>query len=167
MDIEYIKQRFNALDEKLQGLLELNNRLILENIKLNRIIASMPKVVESPKEIQVVTHDETTFNNTPKENTTQNTDSTVSRTARLEKKNLEIHFHVDNSVKVIGNTYLHKTILKENGGVWDRSVGGWVFNNTRLDQLVNSLTERGIQFINNCADLVPTGGQFAFQFMED
>ena len=34
MDFEYVKQRFNALEEKLQGLVELNNRLVLENIKL-------------------------------------------------------------------------------------------------------------------------------------
>lgn len=160
MDIEYIKQRFNSLDEKLQGLLEINNRLILENIKLNKIITSIPKVAEPPREPREV--DTATqpiimsFDNIPKETT-----------GRSDKKGLEIHFHIDNSVKVIGNTYLHKTILKENGGVWDRTVGGWVFSDTHLDQLVNALTEKEIEFKNNCVDLAPSDGKIAFQFMED
>jgi len=129
MDFEYVKQRFNALDEKLQGLVELNNRLILENMKLHQ--RSQPEQ--------------------------RTTNEVCARTefvrgehgeAKPSNKVLEIFPH-GGDIKVIGNTYLYRSILRENGGSWDKNISGWVFDNANLTQLVNALTEKEVEFKNH------------------
>jgi hypothetical protein len=133
MDFEYVKQRFNALDEKLQGLIELNNRLVLENIKLHNQI-------QQPARSAVI--DEVPAPN-------------VKRDEPAKSKILEILSHTitdganEVSIKVIGNTYLHRSLLKENGGSWDKNISAWVFSDTCLENLVNALTEKEVEFKNH------------------
>jgi hypothetical protein len=135
MDFEYVKQRFNALDEKLQGLIELNNRLVLENIKLHNQI-------QQPARSAVI--DEVPAPN-------------VKRDEPAKPKILEILSHTirsndganEVSIKVIGNTYLHRSLLKENGGSWDKNISAWVFSDTCLENLVNALTEKEVEFKNH------------------
>ena len=139
MDFEYVKQRFNALEEKLQGLVELNNRLVLENIKLNQRFNNA-QGVEAAKPLR-----STGVEVAP---------PSVPRTAPEPPKTKVLEILQNDgvgSIKVIGNTYLHRSLLKENGGSWDKNISGWVFSDTCLDQLVNALTEREVEFINHVA----------------
>jgi hypothetical protein len=164
MDFEYVKQRFNALEEKLQGLVELNNRLVLENIKLNQRFNNA-QGVEAAKPLR-----STGVEVAP---------PSVPRTAPEPPKPKVLEILQNDgvgSIKVIGNTYLHRSLLKENGGSWDKNISGWVFSDTCLDQLVNALTEREVEFINHVArstgveealPLRSTGVEAVLEFMED
>ena len=136
MDFEYVKQRFNALDEKLQGLVELNNRLILENMKLHQ--RSQPERSEQRTTNEVCAR----------------TEFVRDGEAKPSNKVLEIFPH-GGDIKVIGNTYLYRSILRENGGSWDKNISGWVFDNANLTQLVNALTEKEVEFKNHIETAKP------------
>ena len=167
MDFEYVKQKFNALDEKLQGLIELNSRLILENIKLNNKIQQFA----STDGVQASFDTDLRSAVRPNKVYVQEAIHSEQRIAQLthtdanKPKILEILSHNDHSLKVIGNTYLHRTILKENGGSWDKNVGGWIFSDASLslDKLAEALTEKGVEFKNNFQNSLPT----QMEFVED
>ncbi len=150
MDFNYIKHRFDTLEEKLQGLIELNNRLILENIRLHN---------SSQLHNSLKTPNDTSVSYAP------NTES-VLNVANVAPKLIEIHQHDEDSIKVIGNTYSYRSVLRENGGSWNKNINGWVFENHCLGQLVDSLSEKNILFktsVENHKNTEPT----TFQFMEE
>jgi len=45
------------------------------------------------------------------------------------------------SVLVSGSTFGIKNTLSENGGKWNRSLGGWIFTKSHLDEVIQAIRE--------------------------
>lgn len=60
-----------------------------------------------------------------------------------EKILLEYH---GNSLKISGNTYKYKTILREHGGSWNKSLQSWIFKKSCKDFLIEKLEENNIEY---------------------
>ena len=108
-----INNKISSLEEKLQGLVEVNNRLVHENIcnkgNNNVIIPSIQ-----------------------------------TKTTTTESKILIVEKHEDN-IKISGKTYTHRSLLREEGGSWNKSLQAWIFPEDTKDKLLEILKEKEIE----------------------
>jgi hypothetical protein len=51
------------------------------------------------------------------------------------------------SVLVTGDTFPIKNTLSENGGKWNKSLSGWVFTNSHLQEVVDAIKEDGVELV--------------------
>jgi hypothetical protein len=48
-------------------------------------------------------------------------------------------------ILVTGSTFAIKNTLMENGGKWNKSLNGWMFTKSHLDEVIEGLTEEEIE----------------------
>lgn len=114
--MEYIDKKFESLEEKLQGLIEINNRLVYENIR------------KTPKE----------------ENFPETQDTTKGRVESSEQLVVDIH---GNGIKVTGkSTFKYRGLLKDAGGSWNGTLKGWVFPNSKTQEILGILENNEVDF---------------------
>ena len=106
--VALFNQRFNQLEEKLVGLLEINNRLVHENL--------LSKSTEKVK-------------------STSSTEATPTKVIIAEH---------GKGFKVYGKTYPHRSLFREQGGSWNKSLQGWVFS--EREGLEEVLKENNIEY---------------------
>ena len=109
---ETLNNRLDTLEEKLQGLVEINSRLVHENISRG---SSSPKATKKDSE---------------------NGDTII----------IENH---GNGIKVTGKTYNHRSLFRENGGTWNKSIQAWIFPAPSKKDLVDVLNSNNIEFKEN------------------
>ena len=51
------------------------------------------------------------------------------------------------SVLVTGDTFPIKNTLSENGGKWNKSLSGWIFTNSHLQEVVDAIKEDGVELV--------------------
>ena len=51
------------------------------------------------------------------------------------------------SVLVTGDTFPIKNTLSENGGKWNKSLNGWIFTNSHLQEVVDAIREDGVELV--------------------
>ena len=51
------------------------------------------------------------------------------------------------SVLVTGDTFPIKNTLSENGGKWNKSLNGWIFINSHLQEVVDAIREDGVELV--------------------
>ena len=116
MDIEEkvknIEERLLVLEEKNKGLLEVNDKLIHENISLRN------KIDKIPKDTPVL--------------------------SKIEE-GLVMEDHNEKSFKILGKTFPHRSILRENGGSWNKSLQVWIFPIRGKEPILEIFKKNGIE----------------------
>ena len=116
-EVTYLmNNRLDTLEDKLQGLIEINNRLVHENINLR-----------SPPHIERKSNVDNT-----------STDDLVSNKIIIEKHG--------NGIKVHGKTYNYRSIFRDNGGSWNKGLQAWIFPLDVKETLIGVLNENSIEF---------------------
>ena len=50
-------------------------------------------------------------------------------------------------ILVTGDTHPIKNTLSENSGKWNRSLNGWVFTKSHIDEVIDAIRETGVELV--------------------
>ena len=106
-----MNNRIDILEEKLQGLIEVNDKLVKQNI-----------------------------------NTTINTTTKSTNIKEIDDDDTIVVENHGNGIKVSGKTYVHRSLFRENGGSWNKTLQAWMFPIVVKDDLLDLLEKNEIEF---------------------
>lgn len=109
--MDRIEQRLAAIEEKLQGLIEINDRLVHENIRKST-----------------------------------GTTTTVATPSAPKTQEILIEKHNEDTIRVSGKTYPHRSLLREANGEWDKVAMCWVIQNEHKDTLIGLFQSNNVEF---------------------
>lgn len=117
--MERIEERLARIEERLQSLVEINNRLVHENIRKSKL---------EPITQQIFQPNNQQSNQSP------------------PQSGIVIETHTHESFRVSGKTYPHRNLLREAKGEWDKTEMCWVFHIDNKEKLVGLFKENNIEF---------------------